>query len=379
MEGRVERIAREKGTAADDFAGEGGFVEGGEEFEGATGVVARGERAASSVHVGDEGGELRGVGRADVGWETLPGLREGIGFFLRGGREGEAPVIAGVAIEVSELDGGFLVVEADVGFLPWAQGAVDDGSDGAVGEGDDGHGHVFDFDVAVEGRGDGADLGPIAEEMEQMIHGVDTERHRGTAEVAGPFAAPRGGVVGGIAEPKGVADGHEGAAELAGVGEGADVRGGGREAHLEDAGGVAAGAFFCGFDRVELGEGAAERFFAEDPRAGLHGGNAHIAVEGGRGGDEDQIGLHLAQGGRVVGERGGNAVALAEGFDAGGVEVDGGDELYAALGGLDGAHMGVADTAGANEESAVGFGGSGWHGGHDEENKTGRAVEGGLR
>jgi hypothetical protein len=25
--------------------------------------------------------------------------------------------------------------------------------------------------------------------------------------------------------------------------------------------------------------------------------------------------------------------------------------------------MGVADAAGANEESAVGFGGSGWHGG----------------
>jgi len=80
-----------------------------------------------------------------------------------------------------------------------------------------------------------------------------------------------------------------------------------------------------------------------------------VAVEGGRGGDEDQIGLHLAQGSRVVGERGWNAVALAECFDAGGVEVDGGDELYAALGGLDGAHMGVADTAGANEESAVGF------------------------
>jgi hypothetical protein len=58
-------------------------------------------------------------------------------------------------------------------------------------------------------------------------------------------------------------------------------------------------------------------------------------------------------------------MALAEGFDAGGVEVDGGDELHAALGGLDGTHMGVADTAGANEESAVGFGGSGWHGGDD--------------
>ena len=86
MEGRVERIARENGTAADDFSGEGGFVEGGEEFERAAGVVARGERAASGVHIGDEGGELRGVGGADVGWETLPSLREGIGFFLRGGR-----------------------------------------------------------------------------------------------------------------------------------------------------------------------------------------------------------------------------------------------------------------------------------------------------
>lgn len=148
----------------------------------------------------------------------MPGLGEGIALFLRGGREGEAPVVAGVAIKVSELDGGFLVVEADVGFLTCAEGAVDDGSDGAVGEGDDGHGHVFDFDVAVEGRGDGADLGPIAEEMEQMIHGVDTESHRGTAEVAGPFAAPRGGVVGGIAEPR-VLQTATRAAELAGVGE----------------------------------------------------------------------------------------------------------------------------------------------------------------
>ena len=49
MEGRVERIARENGTAADDFSGEGGFVEGGEEFERAAGVVAEvsGRRLAS--------------------------------------------------------------------------------------------------------------------------------------------------------------------------------------------------------------------------------------------------------------------------------------------------------------------------------------------
>ena len=47
-------------------------------------------------------------------------------------REGEAPVVARVAVEVGELDGGALVVEADVGFLAGAERAVDDGGEGAV-------------------------------------------------------------------------------------------------------------------------------------------------------------------------------------------------------------------------------------------------------
>jgi hypothetical protein len=64
-------------------------------------------------------------------------------------------------------------------------------------------------------------------------------------------------------------------------------------------------------------------------------------------------------------------VAFAKGFDAGGVEIDGRDQLDAALGGFDGADVGIADAAGADEEGAVDWGGGGGHAG---EGKGGRRA-----
>ena len=124
-----------------------------------------------------------------------------------------------------ELDGGALVVEADVGFLARAEGAVDDGGLGAVGKLDERHRHVFDFDRAVEGGGHGANFGPIAEQVEEMIHRVDAQAHSGSAEFGGPFAAPGHCIISGVAEPDSITDGDERAAEEALVGEAAQVRG----------------------------------------------------------------------------------------------------------------------------------------------------------
>ena len=73
-------------------AGEGAFVEGGEQVERAAGVGASGERARAGVEVGDELGESGGVGRAGVGRETLPGLREAVALLLGGGARVKRPL-----------------------------------------------------------------------------------------------------------------------------------------------------------------------------------------------------------------------------------------------------------------------------------------------
>ena len=46
-----------------------------------------------------------------------------------------------------------------------------------------------------------------------MIHCMDAETHGGAAQLRLPAAAPRHGVIGVIAEPQGVADADERAAE----------------------------------------------------------------------------------------------------------------------------------------------------------------------
>jgi hypothetical protein len=94
-------------------------------------------------------------------------------------------------------------------------------------------------------------------------------------------------------------------------------------------------------------------------------------VEGRRRGDENDIGANFGEGGGVVGVGGRNAVAFAKGFEAGGFEVDRRDELDASLGGFDGANVGIADAAGADEEGAVDWGGGGGHAG---EGKGGRRA-----
>ena len=123
--------------------------------------MAGGEGAAAGVHVGHERGELRRVRRADVGRKALPRLQQA--FVLRARGEREPPVFPRVAVKVRELDGGLLVVEAEISFLPRAERAVDDRGDGAIGKRDDRHRNIFDLDRAVERGGHRADFAPLAE------------------------------------------------------------------------------------------------------------------------------------------------------------------------------------------------------------------------
>src|SRR6187551_2982740 len=98
-----------------------------------------------------------------------------------------------------------------------------------------------------------------------MVHGMDAEAHGRPAEFGLPATAPWHGVVGGIAVPKRVAHANQRPAELARIGNPAEVAGNGAEAHLENAGGVGSGALLDGFDAVEFCERTAERFFAHRP------------------------------------------------------------------------------------------------------------------
>ena len=191
-----------------------------------------------------------------------------------------------------------------------------------------------------------------------MIHGVDTESHGGPAEFGGPFAAPWHRVVGGVAEPDGVADRDERSAEQAFVGEAAEMGGRRGEAHLEHTGSKFSRAPFGGFNEIEFGERRAKRFFTQHPGSGLHGGDAHGRVEGGRRGDEDQIGLFGRERGSVVGVEMRELVLLTEGSHAVGVDVDGGREHDTAAGTLGGADVGVGDAAGADKNGAVGLRGA---------------------
>ena len=133
------------------------------------------------------------------------------------------------------------------------------------------------------------------------------------------------------------------------------MRGGRGEALLENAGGEAAGAALGGLDPVEFGERGAEGFFAQGPRAGFERRDAHVGVEGGRCGDEDEVGPEIAECGGVVGEEGGDLVALAKRPEARGVDLDRADELHAAQCAFDGTQVGFGDAAGADQEGAIGL------------------------
>ena len=111
----VEGIALDNGASFDRLVGESGLVDRGEEFEGATGFETGGVRTLAAFQIGDKSVKLGAVSGADVGRKTLPSLKEGI--VLRGGSQGDFPIVAGVAVEVVEFDGGFLVIEPDVSVL----------------------------------------------------------------------------------------------------------------------------------------------------------------------------------------------------------------------------------------------------------------------
>src|SRR5476649_2763496 len=54
-----------------------------------------------------------------------------------------------------------------------------------------GHREVLDLDLVVEVVDHGADLGPVAEQVEQVVHGVDALAGGRAAELRGPSRGPR--------------------------------------------------------------------------------------------------------------------------------------------------------------------------------------------
>ena len=194
--------------------------------------------------------------------------------------------------------------------------------------------------------------------MQQVIHRVDPEAHRRAAEF-GPCAAPRGGVVGGVAKPKGVAHGDERPTELPRAREIAQMRGRGSEAHLENARGVVTGALLRRRDRVGLGERTAEGLLAPHPRASVHRRNTHGDVLARWRGDDHEVGFRRAQHRPVIGERFRDLVARGEIADPSRVEIRRGDQFHATLRGLNGADVRIADAAGAGEHGAISFEGLG--------------------
>ena len=277
-----------------------------------------------------------------------------------------------------QLDGGLLEIEAQVGFLPGREDAVDDAGDAAVVEIHEGGGDILDLDGAVERARDGAELAPTAEQKEELVHRVDAVADGGAAEFVGPLAAPRDLVVGGVAKPERVADGDERATERVRSDGGADVSHGGAVAHLENGGAETAGAFFGGLNQVEFGERGAEGFFAEHVRAGLHRGDGERRVKIRRRADMHEIGPSLGEKLRGVGEDAGDAVLGRERGGAGEVDVEDGDEVGAVGMGAEAADVLAGDIAGADEGGAE----SGHGKNRDERtggNQTGRHADGQWR
>src|SRR5690606_3068716 len=183
-------------------AGEGGSVEGGDEFERLPGVDGGDRRRPAVAQRGEGGGELRGVAGAGPRRDRLP---QGGDLLARVGGGREPPRVVAVAVQVFQLHGRAGEVEAQVAGLPGGQQTVDDDRGGAAGQGDDRGGEVLRRGRAGLARGRGAYGLPRADQGQQQVHLVDAVPHRRPAALRLPRAPPRDGEVFVGAEPQRVA------------------------------------------------------------------------------------------------------------------------------------------------------------------------------
>ncbi|CAM5257128.1 hypothetical protein SCHAM137S_05798 [Streptomyces chartreusis] len=162
---------------------------------------------------------------------------------------------------------------------------------------------------------------------------MDAVAHRGAPALGPPAAAPGHGVVRGVAVPGGLAVRDQRAAHGALGQQAAYVPGAGSEAVLEDDRGIGTAVpALLGLYGVEVGEARHRRLLAPRPRPCTQGGDGLVAVERGRGADDDQVGPllleHPVEVGVAVEVSAGDGT---EGLDRGRVDVDGGDEFRLAL------------------------------------------------
>jgi len=174
-------------------------------------------------------------------------------------------------------------------------------------------------------RGDErADILPVAEQVEEVVHRVDAKPHGRPAEPRSPSARA-------TARRSRPRRENQRRVATATSGRPSRPRSARRrtcavertEAHLENAGGVAAGAFLGGLDARRARPASRTAVFAEHPGASLHGGDAHGRVLRGRVATRTRSGFSLAKHRRVIRVVVRDPVLPGEIADALGVNVEG--------------------------------------------------------
>ena len=237
------------------------------------------------------------------------------------------PVLDAVAVEVSELDRRVLAVDPDPADLVRREHAVDHGGQRARGKSHQRGGNVLGLDVVHEPARHRADLGPVAEQMQQQIHLVDAVSHGGPAALGPPFPAPRNGVVARVAVPRGLAVRDQRASQLTGCQERAEVLGRRAEPLLEHESRVRPAFRLGRGDLVEFRQRQAWRLLAPRPSSTSQHCLCLLDVQPGRRADRNQIGFLFRQQGVQIVVRTHVAAQRAEVAEAGFVDIHRGHDL----------------------------------------------------
>jgi hypothetical protein len=287
-------VSRDAGRGLDGTADGAGGVEGGHQGEGAAGLGQRHGRRGALAQTGQHLGELRPVTAAGVlGADPVPGAGHGglpLGEDVVVSRcRGHPPVLVPVAVQVGDLDGGVLEVVAQIGLLARGEGAVHHRGDGAVRERHVRHRDVLGLGTACLRPGEGLYPGPVAEQVQHHVHLVDAEPHGGPAALGVPAAAPGHVVVRLVAEPRGVADREQWAAQHSRGGQGLERGLAAAETVLENGREPRRSARGTG-DLVELPQGQRGRLLHQHTGTGAQTGEGLVAVETGRCAQVHQVG-----------------------------------------------------------------------------------------
>ena len=286
----IERVAQTDVPAPHDLPGERRGVDRRDQFQGAARLAQRHGQRLAGVHRVEQGRHLADVTAA---WRRVVGGPRGSELLVARCR-GERPVGVGVAVQVLDLQGRALGVDANRGRLTRRDNRVHDRRQRPAGEPHHGQGHVLGVGVPGLPSGHRGDLCPRAEQRQQEVELVDAVAHHRPTALDVPPPTPRRPEVVGVAVPERVTGGHQRAADALVLLSAADQQGAGAartgaEPVLEDNSHVHPGALADGKKLVDLGKAQRRRLLQEHrhTRAQALGGQRNVRA--GRGADVREV------------------------------------------------------------------------------------------